>query len=296
MSIIWKGKTLDDHCLLLTSTGLTRLRSRLGYQPVLEERVRREGRHEPGRAIVRVLSWLAPRAVHVRTTRSPLSGGRLHLFEAQDAEGVLYQLRAHSLGPTHSLLVAVHAQPQLDWQYKPKTPPMRLEELRKKGLVTAIERDKPNTFKTAPKHPNKYRHTHNYANRTYHARGDQDNPKDTRVRKISGPLQLTNVRRSSTMKVPYKRKRDHSGHLFGHVLGGPPRFGANYVAMSKDVNLGDWKRMEKYLQSRIRQKGTKGWMSVRPQYPGKNKRPDIIDVTAKFNKSPYEVKFRIPTP
>jgi hypothetical protein len=148
--------------------------------------------------------------------------------------------------------------------------------------------------KTKPKHLNKYPRTHDYGDRKYYSRTDLQG----RVTKIAGPLQYTKSNRVGTLKVPYKRKGDQSGHLIAHSFGGPPKFTHNYVAMKKEINQagGDWGKMETYIRNRLKAKNTNAWMSVQPVYANdKTKRPSEIKVTVKFNRPPTEKTFNIKT-
>lgn len=194
--------------------------------------------------------------------------------------------RSESGGPPASATGVIQAEK--------KTPPKRLAELRQKRVVTHSDTVSI-PIKTAPKHPTHYPSTRVYGGRTYHYRTDPQG----RLEKISGPLTYTNAGRVATMKVPNKRRSDQSGHLFAHSLGGPPRLNLNYVAMNRRINSagGEWGKMEGYIRARMKQRGTRGWMSVKPDYPRvAMKRPHRIRVRARFNRSPYVVHFLIPTP
>ena len=68
--------------------------------------------------------------------------------------------------------------------------------------------------------------------------------------------------------------------------------------MNKKINSagGAWGKMEGYVRTRLKQKGTKVWMAVKPKYDGIKKRPIRIEVSLTFNRSPFKVRFNIPTP
>ena len=173
-----------------------------------------------------------------------------------------------------------------------ETPAQKLQKLQRRGLVTNISRIR-RASKTNPKSMLNYtRSTH--GGRHYYSRKDAAG----RVTKFAGGLVYTRTARKSTPKVPYKRKNDQAGHLIAHSFGGPPKFTDNFVAMNKTINSkgGAWGRMESYIRMRLQQSGIKVWMSVKPHYPGIKKRPDRIAVSLTFNRSPFKVKFNIPTP
>jgi len=160
------------------------------------------------------------------------------------------------------------------------------------GVFVSSSQDK-RALKTTPKKIAGYTVTP-IGGRNYYSRKDHMG----RVTKFAGSLKYHTGSRQSTPKVPYKRNNDQAGHLIAHSFGGPPKFTDNFVAMDKKVNSkgGAWGRMESYIRTRLKQSGTKVWMAVRPNYPGKNRRPDVIRVSLTFNRSPFKVRFRIPTP
>ncbi|EDP97182.1 DNA/RNA non-specific endonuclease [Kordia algicida OT-1] len=175
---------------------------------------------------------------------------------------------------------------------KKLTPATRLTRLQGLGLVTHSSRIRRGR-KSVPKNLTGYS-TRNIGGRNYYSRKDHLG----RVTKFAGILKYHKGKRKSTPKVPYKRVNDQAGHLIAHSFGGPAKFTDNFVAMDKKVNSkgGAWGKMESYIRQRLQQKYMSVWMSVKPQYDGIKKRPSSILVSLTFTKSPYKVRFNIPTP
>ncbi|MBC8754332.1 DNA/RNA non-specific endonuclease [Kordia sp. YSTF-M3] len=175
---------------------------------------------------------------------------------------------------------------------KKLTPAKRLEALRRAGHVTGISKIK-RVGKRRPKSLGGYAQT-TVSGRKYYSRKDPTG----RVVKFAGGLKYSKAARKATPKVPYKRKNDAAGHLIAHSFGGPPKFTDNFVAMNKTINSagGAWGKMEGYIRQRLKQKNIEVWMSVKPHYVGKSKRPISIGVSLTFNRSPFKVKFNIATP
>lgn len=137
--------------------------------------------------------------------------------------------------------------------------------------------------------------THAYSNRSYYYQQDNSG----RITKYQGRLAYVKGGRSATKKTRNKRVNDDNAHLIAHSLGGNPKFALGYVAMARTINQrgGAWYKMEGYIRARVQQKGTKVYMATKPHYPTPTmKRPDYIDVSVYFNRSPYKIKFRIDTP
>ncbi|MEM6719519.1 MAG: DNA/RNA non-specific endonuclease [Bacteroidota bacterium] len=178
---------------------------------------------------------------------------------------------------------------------KKETPAQKLAKLRALGVVTR-ELKTSRAAKLRPKDASKYGETFMHGGRTYYIMRDANK----RVTKFAAKLHYYKGKRIATPrnKVPYIRKNDQAGHLIAHSLGGPPKLLANFVAMDKTINgkSGAWAKMEEYIRTRLKQKNIKVWMSVKPNYPGKKKRPDHIEVSLTFNRSPYKVGFDVPTP
>ncbi|WP_165962893.1 DNA/RNA non-specific endonuclease [Occultella glacieicola] len=205
---------------------------------------------------------------------------------------------ARATAPAVQRLTAVaarseDAEPDPQVQRGKTTPQTRRAALIKRGLLTTTSFGKGSfPVKTGPKNVHKYsRHKHD-GRKYYFAHAKN------RTGKVSGPLVLVRGGRSATMKVPNKRKSDASGHLIAHSLGGPPRLLANYVAMNRKINSagGDWGRLEQVIRDRLRVKGTKCWMSVRPVYGANVNRPTSIVVKLRFNRSPHVMVATILTP
>jgi hypothetical protein len=137
--------------------------------------------------------------------------------------------------------------------------------------------------------------THPYSNRNYFYQQDNTG----RITKYQGRLSYVKGGRSATKKTKNKRVNDDNAHLIAHSLGGNPKFALGYVAMARVINQrgGDWYRMESYIRRRLVMKNSKVYMATKPHYPTPTmKRPDYIEVSVYFNRSPYKIKFRINTP
>lgn len=137
--------------------------------------------------------------------------------------------------------------------------------------------------------------TRTYNGRTYYYKTDPQG----RIVKYQGLLAYVSGGRTATKKTRNKRVGDQNGHLIAHSLGGDPHFTLGYVAMKARINQrgGDWYRMEHYIRERLKTKGTKVYMAVKPHYPTPTlRRPDHILVSVLFNRTPFKVRFRIDTP
>lgn len=137
--------------------------------------------------------------------------------------------------------------------------------------------------------------THTFSGRQYYFKSDAQK----RTIRYQGALSVVKGGRTATKKTKNKRKADENAHLIAHSLGGDPYFTQGYVAMSQNINRnnGDWYRMEGYIRNRLKANKTKAYMAVKPHYPTPSiKRPDYIEVSVYFNRAPYKLKFKIPTP
>lgn len=170
-----------------------------------------------------------------------------------------------------------------------------MKELQSRNLVTSTSQVAPGGgIKKVPKNPLNYPTSHTHGGRTYYYRKDASG----RTVKIAGSIVHTTAKRSATRKTKNKRKNDANGHLIAHSIGGPPTLTENYVAMDRAINSagGDWGKVEGYIRTRIQQRGTQAWMAVLPSYPNATmQRPHEIEVRLKFNRSPYSIRFKIPT-
>ncbi|MEM6684605.1 MAG: DNA/RNA non-specific endonuclease [Bacteroidota bacterium] len=175
---------------------------------------------------------------------------------------------------------------------KGKTLADRLKKIRSMGVHITKSSDKI-PIKTQPKRLAGYT-TQTFGGRTYYTRKDAAG----RVIKFAGSVVYTTTPRVATPDVPNKRVKDQSGHLIAHSFGGPTKMKDNFVAMNKTANSksGSWGKMEGYIRARLKQKGIKAWMSVRPRYAGTIKRPHNIKVSLTFNRSPYKIGFDVNMP
>lgn len=172
---------------------------------------------------------------------------------------------------------------------KPKTKPVP-------GTATFVDRTgvRAKLARGTPGVPGNYT-LHQHSGRNYYYQQDLSG----RVTKYQGQCTYVKGGRSATKKTRNKRVNDDNAHLIAHSLGGNPRFALGYVAMSRNINQrgGTWYRMEGYVRGRLTQKGTKVYMATKPHYPTPTlKRPDYIEVSVYFNRSPFKIKFRIDTP
>jgi hypothetical protein len=177
---------------------------------------------------------------------------------------------------------------------KTKTAPQVLTDLENRGIAQRVNypQGAPG-LKTQPKRMAGYT-VHQFGNKQYYVRKDGQG----RVIKLAGGIRYTKAKRSATGKVANKRKTDVSGHGIAHSLGAPPSFKENYFALNKRINSasGAYGKMEHYLRKRMMQKGIGGYMSVKFRYPTLTmKRPDRVESSARFNRSPYKVDFGMDT-
>lgn len=125
------------------------------------------------------------------------------------------------------------------------------------------------------------------------------NPMAAQTVRQPGPLHYVQGGRVGTKKTKNKRVADENAHLIAHSIGGDPRFTLGYVAMKRNINRdnGHWYMMERYIRDRLKAKGSKVYMAVKPHYPSDTmKRPDYILISVYFNRAPYKISFKILTP
>ena len=101
-------------------------------------------------------------------------------------------------------------------------------------------------------------------------------------------LKLHDGRLRHKSRTPDKNVGDHAGHVFGDLFGGSPELD-NLVSQAKDVNLIEYRRIERRWESALKSQPPKKVhdVDIRIRYDGSSGRPISFDVTYKIDGVEY---------
>lgn len=119
-----------------------------------------------------------------------------------------------------------------------------------------------------------------------------------KVRNISGKLKLGKIgernvyQQTKTVSIKDGKKGDDGGHLIAHQFKGAGEQ-INYVPMLKNLNRGQWKKMEGEWQKALKQiPPKKVFVDINALYKAGSKRPLGFVVNYTIDGVPYRKKFR----
>ena len=100
-------------------------------------------------------------------------------------------------------------------------------------------------------------------------------------------LKLHDKRLSHKRQTLDKRVGDHAGHIFGDLFGGSPELD-NLLSQAKEVNLKEYRRIERDWADALRSKPSKKVEGdIKINYDGISKRPISFEVNYKIDGEPY---------
>ena len=123
------------------------------------------------------------------------------------------------------------------------------------------------------------------ANAEYESKGYKYRT-DDQGRIVSAEGQLRIKEHQGRLQIPdsmgkigrgYEMNEDDRGHLIGDQFDGSNRLD-NLVPMNKDLNRGDYKKMECELASAVKD-GKEVYLKVEPRYEGESARPSMFKAT-----------------
>jgi len=88
-----------------------------------------------------------------------------------------------------------------------------------------------------------------------------------------------------------QRETDERGHLIGHQFGGSDRL-ENLVPMERDLNHGDYLKLENTLADAVKKDSADVYLKVEPVYEGASNRPSMFKVSYSINGEREIVVFR----
>jgi predicted ribonuclease toxin of YeeF-YezG toxin-antitoxin module len=83
-----------------------------------------------------------------------------------------------------------------------------------------------------------------------------------------------------------RQSNDHGGHLIASMFGGSGNID-NLVPMNKNLNQGEWKKMENRW-IRALEEGKKVQVKIKPKYSGDSQRPDRFEIRYKIGEQDWE--------
>ena len=111
-SLVWRGSTLDDYTLRLTSSRLSKIMAYLTKQSYLKDFVAGNYTGNLQAAVVRSIAQLTEYALYLGTISDPNSNQKLRVFESTSATGSDYQILALALSDTESEIISIRLIPE----------------------------------------------------------------------------------------------------------------------------------------------------------------------------------------
>ena len=103
-------------------------------------------------------------------------------------------------------------------------------------------------------------------------------------------LKLHEGRLPHNSNTPDKEIGDHAGHIFGDLFGGSPELD-NLISQAKDVNLKEYRRIERDWEAALKSKPPKKVeVDVKINYEGSSMRPTSFEVNYKIDGEQFSEK------
>ena len=103
-------------------------------------------------------------------------------------------------------------------------------------------------------------------------------------------LKLHKLRLRHNSKTLDKEIGDHAGHIFGDLFGGSPELD-NVISQAKDVNLKEYRRIERKWEAALKSKPPKKIeVDIKINYEGSSMRPTSFEVNYKIDGEQFSEK------